>query len=474
MEQLRRLTPLAFLPLLALLAGGCGDDDVPERKPTTVCSFELHDACVGVTQSRCSGADCTIGVSCSATLNAASDAELGSALGAAQPGDCILLGPGDFGAIAVPSGVSLVGSGVDDTRVGGVQVASGQAAVLRGLHVQGAGVVLDAADDVRIDEVRISASGAHGLDVGASRRALLVRSEVTSAALIGAQVADGSLSIVDSVIAEGAGPGVVATCTGGCDCTADTALSIDSSLIIGNSHVGLFASGASVEVTGSVIAETEVLGLEPNSGGGVVAAECSSLEVAGSEVRDNAYFGVLVDSSTGSLGKDGEENGIIIYGNVMGVFLQGLGTLEESGFSVSNAVVEGNAGLGLGIGGGAKGIIIYGTQIKKTSARTLPVAGGGAQEVGDGLLWAGTAQVSIDALGVSESARQGVLIDGPVAAGSAITNLTLAGGDEQKGLVQQSVQSGDPAPTIGAGTPALTTETAEVFVLPQPPVAPSP
>jgi hypothetical protein len=478
MNHLRQLSPLTFLRALTisttLLGAACSDGEVAAPAPASGCAFELHGACVGVTQASCSGEACTVGVSCGASLAVGGDAELAGVLAAAQPGDCVLLGPGEFGAVTVPGGVSLIGRGVDQTRVLGVNVAKGSGSVLRGLRVEGTGVRLDAADDARIEEVRVSGSSAAGVDVGFSQRALLTRSEVSGAAGLGARVADGSLTIADSVIAEGAGPGVVATCTGGCDCTAAVTLSIDGTLITGNSHVGLYASGANVQVTGSIVSETSVLGLEPNSGGGVVAAECSSLSVTGSEVRDNDYFGVLVDSSTGSLGAGGEENGIIIYGNVMGIFLQGLGTLETSGFRIDNALVESNAGVSLGIGGGAKGIIIYGTQVKQTLAHTLPVAGGGAQEVGDGVLWAGTAQVSIDGLTVSASARQGVLIDGPVAGGSTIANLTLTDGDEAKGLVQQSVQVGDPTPAIGAATPALTSESSQVFAVPQPPAAPSP
>jgi hypothetical protein len=456
----------------AVLATGCGDEDTPG--PSSGCAFELRGACVGVTEPSCSGETCTAGVSCAAAHAVADDAGLAGALAAAGAGDCVLLGPGEFGAITVPGGVSLIGRGVAQTRVAGVDVATGNGSVVRGLQVGGAGLRLDAADDARIEQVRVAASSAHGIDVGSSQRVLVARSEVDGAALIGAHVADGSLAIADSVIAGGAAPGVVATCSGGCDCVAAVALSVENTLITGNSHVGLFASGADVEVSGSIVAETAVLGLEPNSGGGVVAAECSSLTVTGSEVRDNAYFGVLVDSSTGSLGKSGEENGIIIYGNVMGVFLQGLGTLETNGFRLENAVLESNAGVSVGIGGGAKGIIIYGTQVKKTLAHTLPVAGGGAQEVGDGVLWAGAAQVGIDGLTVAGSARQGVLIDGPVADGSAIANLTLADGDEAKGLVQQSVQAGDPTPAIGAAAPALTSDSSELYAVPQPPGAPSP
>ena len=214
------------------------------------------------------------------------------------------------------------------------------------------------------------------------------------------------------------------------------------------------------------------MGLEANSGGGLVASACATIDASGLDVGDNDLFGVLVDSASGKLGAPGEENGIIIHGNVMGIWLQGVGADDGPSVSMDNTVVEGNQGVGVGIGGGSKGIIIHGSEVRNTTTRVLAVADGGSEEVGDGLLWTGAAEVTVDGLSISGSARQAVLIDGTVGAGSAISHLYLSGGDEGKGVVQQNLESGSTSPEVGPEAPAIATDNAQRFAVPQPPAAP--
>jgi hypothetical protein len=79
--------------------------------------------------------------------------------------------------------------------------------------------------------------------------------------------------------------------------------------------------------------------------------------------------------------------------------------------------------------------------------------------------------MTVDGLSLAGNARQSILIDGPVAAGSSIANVTLAGTDEQSGILQQRYSGGE-APELGEGTPELEQRAEVVFEVPTPPAAP--
>ena len=82
------------------------------------------------------------------------------------------------------------------------------------------------------------------------------------------------------------------------------------------------------------------------------------------------------------------------------------------------------------------------------------------------------ARLQIDGLSVSGSARQSILIDGPVASGSSVAHVTLAGGDEKKGIVEQNF-SGGTAPAVGAGAPQVTQSAGMVDAIPLGPATPA-
>src|SRR5262249_38122118 len=162
-------------------------------------------------------------------------------------------------------------------------------------------------------------------------------------------------------------------------------------------------------------------GLEPNSGGGLVAAACTELTATGLTVSSSAFFGILVDNAKVKLGGDGDDNAIIIHTNVLGMWLQG----SQARGELTNLDVADNLGVGVGTAGEANAITIPRSQIRGTKSKTMVVNGGGAKEVGDGLLWTGVAKMDIDGLKVGGSARQPILIDGSVGDGSRVANITL-------------------------------------------------
>jgi hypothetical protein len=209
----------------------------------------------------------------------------------------------------------------------------------------------------------------------------------------------------------------------------------------------------------------------------LVASGCAELEGQSLRVEDNDPFdvayGILIDGAGAKLGTDAD-HGISVKGNASGIWL--LNTSSERPVQLQHGVLEANRGVGLGLGGSTVGIIVNYFQIRKTSLDKVPVKKGDAatvDDVGDGLIWLGGAQASIDDLTMSGSARASVLIDGAVAAGSSLTHVTLEGGDEAKGIVQQSFTTGDEQPMVGDGTPAITADATEKFSVPVAPTAPA-
>jgi hypothetical protein len=83
--------------------------------------------------------------------------------------------------------------------------------------------------------------------------------------------------------------------------------------------------------------------------------------------------------------------------------------------------------------------------------------------VGDGLDWLAASQLTIDGLTVSGSARQSVLIDGPVADGSSVARITLEGNDATLGILQQGLSPGGAQPEVGPDVPAIRTEPDRLF-----------
>jgi len=448
---------------------GCGSDDT-EPSPVATCAYAIGDSCVGVPlEPICAADTCADGVTCTQTVVVGDPSELAAATAAASSGSCIVLLPGSYAAIGVAGGVSVLGRGTDFVTVAGLTLGSGDASVVRGLSVRGTGLHIDGATNVRLEAVRVSESSGDGIALGEGSSATLVHSEVIASANAGVRASDVTqLTVQGSVVADSTGPGIIAACAAGCTCPSKPAVALEHTIVRNNAHVGAALAGVTATFTDVQIQKTRVKDLQANSGGGFVVSACSALTATRLDVSDNDFFGMLVDDSSAKLGTPGEENGIILHGNVLGLWFQG----KKSSGELDGLDVYENEGVGIGTGGETNGIILHGSQIRGTAAKTLVVDNGGSKQVGDGLLWTGASKVVIDGLKVSKSARQGVLIDGSVAAGSSVANVTLAEGDEQHGMLQQSVDATGTAPEVGAGAPTLMSDTQEVYPIPVPPAAP--
>jgi hypothetical protein len=135
--------------------------------------------------------------------------------------------------------------------------------------------------------------------------------------------------------------------------------------------------------------------------------------------------------------------------------VQSTGPTEEPAQSVEIDGLEATScvGAGLGFDLAAKGIVVVGGKIAGTVGAQVPVESGGLGQVGTGVVWKSGVSAVVDGLAISGSAIQAMVIDGPVGAGSKLSNVQLAGGDEAKGIVQQQVDTMDLAPEVDGSTP---------------------
>jgi len=467
------------LGMLILSTPACSSEETSPVPTGCAPEDRVGGACAGLPAGLLCDADvCTSGVECTTTIEVSDSAGLGSALAGASAGTCIALHPGAYGAVTVPAGVKLLGKSANAVTVAGVVLAAGTGTVLRGIGVGQGGVKLDGAAGARLESVRISGSTGVGLDVGGGK-VDVVTSTIASSGTYGVLGTDGAEITVDgSVVAGGEGPGIWVACDGGCGCASQPMLSVSGSVVRDNRIAGINVVGAAASLVGTDVKATKP---GPNNwhygefGGGVSASECSNLVAAGVGVTKNASFGVLVDGSSANLGGPDTSQAITISDNLTGLWVQNVAKDTPQTFTLDHGVLDGNQGVGVGVGGETVGIIIIcKTAVTGTKKILLPVYEndmdlGNVKEVGDGLNWLGGAELHIDGLSLSGNERASILIDGP--AKGSLTNVTLSGGDEamDKGVVQQDYTSGDQ-PTVGSGAPPLKTSATELFSVPKAPV----
>ena len=261
-----------------------------------------------------------------------------------------------------------------------------------------------------------------------------------------------------------------------CDCACDAAIKLSvTSSILRENHIG----GISLFGVAATIADVDILSTRrgdewhyTEGGGGLSVAACSSLNAVRTRVLGSEKYGVLVDDSSASLGSPLEEDGIEVSDNVMGVWVQNISKTAPQTVTIENARVDANEGVGIGVSGESRGIIICRSAVSGTTSKALPVKGqlGSVQEVGHGIAWLDASAVTVTGVTLSGNARASVLIDGE--ADGSLSDLTLTGGDEQKGVVQQNFKGGKQ-PGVSGSTPALKTDASEIFMIPLAPPAAS-
>jgi len=455
---------------LASALTGCRAEPEQAGCPT---GDEIRGQCAGVpAQALCDDDACTQDLACASVKTVGDDASLKDAIASAGSGDCIALHPGTYKSIQLPGGVSLLGRSAADVTVKGIQVGAGGQSTVRGLAVGEDGVTIASGAVATIEAVRIDGAGSAGLALSDGATVAVRASTISSSAADGVLLIEGAtLTLEGSLIEANAGPGIRATCASDCDCPAPPDLVLRSSIVREN-HVGgvlLFGAHAlieSVDIQGTDVGDTVAFGL---GGGGLSAVACSDLTAKDLHVFNNRSYGVLLDDSNAFLGDPASDPSVEITGNEIGVWAQHISQSHAQTVTLDGLTVKGNSAVGIGTSGDAVGLIICRSAILDTAMADVPVEGAGSKQVGDGLLWLGGSEIAIDGLSLSGNARASVVIDGE--ASGSMANVTLGGGDEEKGIVQQAY-AGGAQPQVGANSPAITTSDTGLYSIPKAPAVP--
>lgn len=479
----RRADPGALAIAIILLAvlPGCGDDDTKSDAGTCT---TFAGSCIGVPPGpACEQDFCADGVACSTTVEVRSTQDLAAAASAATAGSCILLAPGGYPAVTLPGGVSLLGAGADRVTVDAVTVSTGSGTVLRGFQAQGI-VRLEGATGSEIIAVRIT-GGREGIQALDGTSVTVADSEILQVADNAVHAVDAARVTLQRVLIDGnGGPGVWAECDAGCNCAAGAELALERVLLRNNQHVGVGLVGVDASFDTVDIVDTMPRGLT-SSGGGLAAMACSDITHATAlRIERAALFGMVIDNSSADLGAPGEEQGIIIIDSKShgGLWIQN--TEDGQDVAVTNAMIARSAGVGIGLGvdGSAKGIIIIDSRVDDTSLAQLPTLAWGAQGqkvpgplagVGDGLIWGNDTTATIQGLVIANSARQSMLIDGAAGPGSWVEEVNLEGADAQSGILQQHVEPGTGLPDMGSNVPAINQTSDVLLDAPDKPPAPA-
>ncbi len=456
---MRRL--LLTVPALVLGSLACGSnrDAVPEASSSCAESKLVGQACVGVPAEPTGDTS-----ACSSVVTVTAASDLPSVLAGKQPGECILLAAGRYASVALPEGVSVFGERTEAVTVDAISVASGTS-VIADLTVQSGTLTVKAGADARLSGVRIVDSDTDGLLIESGASVTVKRSEIVGAGRYGISAFDASSVELDgSIVSDIEGPGVWISCTAGCGCSTSVTSSITNSVIRNNRIVGLSVVGASVTIDNVIVSDTTV-GSSFEAGGGVSISACSAVDANDLTVSRNVDFGMLVDDSTLTL------NQATIDDNLRGMWVQAIGaTRSTDSVSVVNAVIRGNQGVGFGVDRNAINVSIERSQITDTRLSALPVLVNGVSasvlDVGDGLAWLGASQLSITDVSLSNNARIGLLIDGPVASGSSIANLATMAASGTLDVLQQNLPAGGEQPLTSGTTPAIDSDSAERLAIP--------
>jgi hypothetical protein len=469
----RRALPEAVMskiwgPLVALAAwSGLGCTAEPEA-PVATCpdGNTIGGVCAGVPSTPLCDGDTCGDPSCSAVVVVGSDAELTAALQSAAPGSCVALSPGAYQHALVPAGVKLLGKGADFVSVGQVELGVGSDSLVRGVTVSSDGITVSGTNGT-VDAVRVTNAATDGITLAQGASATVSRSDVSGSTRYAASAFDVvSLEVADSILSGAKGPGLWAQCSAGCACTTPIDVTVRNTVIrdtkvVGLSLVGVAATLEDVEISNNTVDDQ----FQP--GGGLAVSGCSTLTASGLSVHDNTNFGVLVDDSSASLQPSADGMGLTVSKNLRGIWAQYIGQSAQQSFTVDGATVSDNIGIGIGIDGGALNVSLTDCTVSNTAMVSLPAlvhgVSAGAKDVGDGLNWLAVSHVTIDGLTVSNSARASVLIDGPVADGSSIAHVTLAGNDLALGIVQQNLPQDGTQPTVGEAAPPIQSTPSEQF-----------
>lgn len=482
-DVMRAMKVLLMQTTIVGLCSGCvgaGPGEIsssrqqPQQQPPA-CPGEniIQETCAGVPPSPiCDDDVCTDGVSCDRVVTVTSAPALANALVGADAGTCIALAPGDYGSVALPAGVRLLGRYAGDVRLEGLSLQQGPGAYVRGLSVIGGGVRIEGVAGATIDSVLVQESIGDGIHVDPGSTLTIKHTEVLRSAGYGVHATGHeAIDIYATIIEESEGVGLEARC-GEPDCCTLTSTqrprtTVDSTIVRMNRLTGMSLWG--VEATLDHVA---IVGTRPDIrdspgefGGGLTVTKCSRLGARNVRSEDNSSVGVLLESSEVTFGETGSDHGSVISGNSVGLWVRNVLQAASTPMTVriENADIRDNDGVGVGFDKDSRGIIFCRSSVSSTQMRMEQVLKNGESGyfgyVGDGISWLEGADVTVQDISLYDNMRTAVLIDGP--ASGSLTNVSVSGVGSE--VLQQSFPSGGASPAVGGQTPMLQTNPMEVY-----------
>ncbi len=357
----------------------------------------------------CSSANLPASLVCEgAVRRASSDAELASALMAAQPGDCVLLAAGTYtGPITIATraltlaadvgAIATVQSARDGVRVEAANV------VLYGFEITRAarhGVVL-LREGARVERLKIVDAGAAGVMIKCEDSGCMQRSALTDVEIVGAAY-------------------------------------------------GLYVDGSAASVTGGRIGESRSDQL--GGGAGAYAVRGADLEITGTRIDHNVY-GLVAD---GAATQVRTTDAIVEANSDLGIWGQGLrGTAGAPALAISGAAgrISDNGITGVGAFDSA-GVRVDGGEISRTVEKDVLIDLINLVRIGDGLgVLAGSREIEVsDARLVDNGRAQGLIDDAGANIRFTATN-TISGGRHR--VVVQNSTVAVAVPASQRSTPAM-------------------
>lgn len=471
------LVRVTLTAMLAAANSACSDEATEKisfpPSSETACQQEdiIHGTCAGVPPLPvCSDDICAEGVLCDEVVTVTSASALADALAGADAGTCIALVPGDYGSVTLPAGVRLLGRYAGDVRLEGLSIEQGSGAYVRGVSVTGGGVRVEGASDATIDSVLVQDSIGTGIHVDPGSTLTIKHTEILRSSRYGIfSSAQDAIEIYATIIEESEGPGLWTDC-GEPDCCASPPtplprMSVDSAIVRQNRLAGMSIRGVDATLEHVAIVDTKVGDnfFPGQYGGGLTVTACSSVVARDIRAEDNSSFGVLLESSEVAFGEAASDQGSVVRGNHVGIWVRNTYLSTPMVMTIENADIRDNEGVGVGFDEGSQGIIFCRSSVSATRMRLSPVEKDGGQgyseEVGDGISWLEDANVTVEDVRLHDNARASLLING--SASGFLTDVTTDGLGSQ--MLQQNFPGGGSSPVVSGETPMLQTNPVEVY-----------
>ena len=483
-----------YVAAVAALCSACGDDEEGPNTETCPVGFGhiLKDGtCAGILhRDVCSEEYCADpGISCKKTYyvsaNAASGGggtrtapftRLSDAAKVADSGDCVLVGRGEHTGTEFRGGINVQGTGAGGTVIkpasgtkSVLKVKDGSGGVIRGMSITGgaAGIAIDGAHKLRVEQVRISGTSGVGLHAssakelsvssttvygtklgtvgaGADKMAMgIVLSKVSKARLtrvlvqmnpqIGILGSDSDMEVSWSAVVDNGSfeqndsRAVSLVCTSVDTCKALGASKLTDVELYRNYGVGVFMEGTRAELSRVKVSASDKTNagvasgvfvwpywdrVLPISPGKFYSA---ALNMSGSAVEGCKGPGVTVELSTATL-----EDNTISKNEGFGIRLQTILSSMGQKVRLERNTVEDNRAAAI-VGIKAEDVTIKGGTASRTKLEAT-IAGAKFVKMGDGMQILDGSKFTVESVSLVKNERASIVVDASTA---TVSNCTI-------------------------------------------------